>query len=43
MFSGAADASLSDRDAGSRRQYDIDQRDLLKFGEDPSVITQKRP
>jgi hypothetical protein len=41
MVSGAADASLSDGDAGPRRQYDIDQGDLLKFSEDLSRFVAK--
>ena len=34
MFGGAADAAFADRDAGACGQHDIDQGDLLEFGED---------
>ena len=41
MVSGAADASLSNRDTGPRRQDDIDQGDLLKFRKDLSRFVAK--
>jgi hypothetical protein len=41
MVSGAADALLSDGYTGPRRQYDINQRDLLKFSEDLSRFVAK--
>lgn len=36
MLGGAADTARADRNALPRGQHDIDQRDLLQFGEDLS-------
>ena len=34
MFGGATDTAFTNRDAGACGQHDIDQGDLLEFGED---------
>src|ERR1035438_10865740 len=41
MFGGAADTSFANRDAGACGQHDIDQGDLLEFGEDLARLVAK--
>jgi hypothetical protein len=41
MFGGATDTTFTNRDAGACGQHDIDQGDLLEFGEDLSRFVAK--